>query len=322
VNLREYLIILNRKKGTIVSAVFIFLALASILTFIQPLKYEAVSKILVVQKFEPGVDPYNAAKANEYLSGILAKVISSNSFFDEIQKAGFNIDKSYFSDEPLKQAKKWRQTVFAHAESSSGVIAINVYHSDKYQLEQIARAVNYALLTKHQQYHGGGDSVVLRVVDNPVYSLYPMKPNVPFNFAAAFVLGFIFSLSYIYLFPEERYSLRFWPRSRAKRSDIRWIRDEEEVRKGYEMLREVNKEYEQESAPAQTPAPHREETTIKLAEPEKTRLPYNSIRQESTANNRWEPPIPGNNDAKPIKEDDLSYEDIISRGRISNVFGK
>lgn len=208
---KQFLFTVNRKKGAIFLIIVIFLVTTAIFTFSQPLKYEANSKLLLVQNFGSAVDPYTASKSNEYLSDILASVTTSDYFFRDVMNAGFNIDQSYFPERADKKIKMWQKTVSAKSINDTGIIAISVYHPDKYQLEQIARAVNYVLKTKNSQYHGGGDRVSVKTIDEPIISNWPTKPNVFLNFGLAMILGLVFGLNYVYLFPEIKQSSEFWP---------------------------------------------------------------------------------------------------------------
>lgn len=208
--LNEFLSLAGRKKATVLSWVILFLALAIIFTAIQPFKYGAKSKLLVVQSYDGIVDPYAASRSNEYLSNILASMVSSESFFYEVVNSGFYVDQSYFSQRADKRLREWNKTVDAKAVNDTGVIIINVYHRDKYQAEQIASAVNYVMKVKNGLYHGAGERVSVRVVDPPIVSRFPVKPNVVLNVSLAIILGPVFGLCYIYLLPEEKYSLRFW----------------------------------------------------------------------------------------------------------------
>lgn len=190
----------------------IFLAVTAVFTFIQPLKYEADSKLIVVQNLGGTiVDQYTASKSNEYLSSILAKVVSSENFFNDVMVSGFNIDKNYFSERSDEKMKMWEKTVYAGVISDTGIITISVFHPDKYQLGQIARAVNYILKTKNGQYHGGGDGVNVKIINEPIISNWPTKPNFILNFGMALVLGLIVGFNYVYLFPETNNDVGLWP---------------------------------------------------------------------------------------------------------------
>jgi capsular polysaccharide biosynthesis protein len=208
---KDYLSLINKKKGTIISFVLIFIFLASIFTVVQPFKYGSKAQVLIIQD-SVSLDAYTAAKSTEYLSNILAKVISSNSFFENVLNSGYAVSKNYFGQTVKDQMKIWNKTVSAKSNSDSGIISINVYHKDRSQTDLIARAVVYTLQTKHGLYHGGADNVSIKVIDEPITSKYPVKPNLILNFSLALVLGLIFSGIYIYLFPEKKYSVRLMPK--------------------------------------------------------------------------------------------------------------
>jgi len=215
-NIQEYINVLKQKKQTVFSSVALFLVFAVILTVIQPFKYGSETKILVVQKNQYGVDPYQVNKANEYVSAVLADVITSNSFFNEVINSGFAVNRNYFPARLEDQSKEWKKTVKANS-SNRGIITLSVFHKDKYQADQIIRAINVALKDKHAFYHGSGDNIEIRIIDQPFTSELPVKPNVVLNLVFGILFGLLFALTYVYLFPEDKYNLRLWPRRKSKR---------------------------------------------------------------------------------------------------------
>ncbi|MEK7097644.1 MAG: hypothetical protein AAB906_02245 [Patescibacteria group bacterium] len=214
--INEFFKLIGKRKQTIFAIVLLFVFVASVLTLIQPLRYESRSKLLVLQDFGDNFDPYSAAKSNEYLSNLLARITTSEVFFEEMADSGFNVDGKYFSDRADKKLKIWEKTVVAKAFNDSGIISVNIYHTDRYQTEQIARAVNYVLKTKNSQFYAGGSSVNIKVIDEPIVSKWPVKPNAPLNIGFAVILGFISGLFYIYILPDEKYSLRILPKPRNR----------------------------------------------------------------------------------------------------------
>ncbi|MDD4271409.1 MAG: hypothetical protein PHF50_01245 [Patescibacteria group bacterium] len=217
---KDYLALISRKKGTMASFVFIFVILAIILSLAQPFKYGSSSQVLIIQN-SVNSDPYLASKSTEYLSNILAKVVSSNSFFENVLNSGYYIDKNYFGNTIKGQMKTWSKTVSAKAINDSGIISLDVYHTDRSQAELINRAVAYTLQTKHGLYHGGGDNVSIKVIDEPITSNYPVKPNLVLNFGLALALGLIFFGVYVYLFPEEKYNVRLMPKFAGHKNKTR-----------------------------------------------------------------------------------------------------
>lgn len=183
----------------IITLLFVLLAIG--VSAASPFKYGSSTKLLTIISFNDSVDPYVASKSNEYLSNVLSQIVTSGSFFEKIKESGFNIDKNYFSGSDKKQIKKWNKTARAKSETGSGIIDIDVYHTDRDQAEQIARAVAYTLQTDHMQYHGYGKNVEIKVIDKPITSTFPVQPNLALNLGLGLFFGLIFSLSYIYLFP-------------------------------------------------------------------------------------------------------------------------
>lgn len=224
--LKDYLSLIVRRKITIGFFVIIFLILATILSLIQPFKYNSNSQILVIQN-SGNPDPYLASKSTEYLSNILAKVVSSNSFFENVLNSGYYVNKTYFGETVKDRMEVWPKTVSARAINDSGIISLDVYHPDKSQAELINRAVIFTLQTKHGLYHGGGDNVVIKIIDEPVTGNYPVKPNLILNFGLALILGLVFSGIYIYLFPEEKYNIKLAPKFAAR--EVKEVKEEDEL---------------------------------------------------------------------------------------------
>ncbi|HTW96652.1 MAG TPA: hypothetical protein VMD74_03295 [Candidatus Methylomirabilis sp.] len=212
----EFFKLIGRKKQTIAFLFIVFLAVAVIFSAVQPFKYGSSMKLLTVINFGQNVDPYTASRSNEYLSNLLAKIVSSGTFFAKVEDSGYKIDKNYFSGTEKQQIKKWSKTVKAKSVADTGIIAIDVYHTNRDQAEEIAKAVAYTLQTTNTQYHGYGNAVEIKIIDAPLTSTYPVQPDLPLNLGVAFALAIIFSFCYVYLFPGEKYDLHFWPAKRNK----------------------------------------------------------------------------------------------------------
>lgn len=225
--------LLKRKKQTIFTVVFIVLIITLIVSLVGPLKYGAKSRLLVIQN-TAGTDPYTVSKSNEYLGNLFSQVAYSSSFFDFVLNSNYNIDKNYFSGSYNQQLKLWQKTVQTKTLSDTGIVEIMIYHPDPYQAQQIALAVNDVLINKNSNYQGNGEAIKINIIDQPLVSTYPVKPNLPENLGVALAASLLFSLFYIYLFPEERYNLRLWPAK--KRRTVR--RDNQPKKVDYYPLEE------------------------------------------------------------------------------------
>lgn len=196
---KSFLTILSRKRKTVYGVMALFLVLAIALIAVQRFKYSAESQLLVVQEYSGVVDAYTASKSSEHLSSVLASVVSSNSFYTKVITTSPSINTAYFGSNPKDQVREWGNTVKAQSINDSGIIAITVYHPDKTEAEKIAGAVNYVLMTQHSAYDGAGEAVKVRLIDQPIASSFPVKPNVPLILLTSVVLAGIFSVMYIYL---------------------------------------------------------------------------------------------------------------------------
>lgn len=214
--INEYIKLIGKKKGSIFSLIFVITILTLAVLLISPLKYEAKSRLLVVQSTN-GNDPYTISRSNEYLGNLFSQVAYSGSFYNLVLDSSYDIDKNYFSGNYSEQIKKWHNTVNTKTLADTGIITINVYHTNPYQAQQIALAVNDVMMNKNSNYQGGAQGIKVNIIDQPLVSSYPVKPNIVQNTGLALFIALILSLVYIYLFPEERYSIRLWPRNRVKK---------------------------------------------------------------------------------------------------------
>ena len=292
-NIHEYVNVLKQKKQTVFSAVALFLVFAVILTIIQPFKYGSETKILVVQKNQYGVDPYQVNKANEYAGAVLADVITGNSFFNEVINSGFDVNRNYFPARLEEQSKEWKKAVKANS-SSRGIITLSVFHKDKYQADQIIRAINATLKDKHALYHGSGDNIEIRIIDQPFTSELPVKPNVVFNLLFGALFGLLFALTYAYLFPEDKYNLRLWPQRKRKQ---RYDYDEEQE---LEFGGGVNKSKDYDV----------EEAIKKLRQREKMQV-FEPQQDENIFEN--------NSVNESYKNNNSDYENMAKQGSMKNV---
>lgn len=212
----DFIKLLIKKRGTMFTVVFVIIVLTVGISLIGPLKYGAKSRLLVVQH-TIGSDPYTVSKSNEYLGNLFAQVAYSGSFYNLVLASSYNIDKNYFSGNYNQQMKIWGKTIETKTLSDTGIIEINIYHPNPYQAQQIALAVNDIMINNNANYQGNGAGIKISIIDQPLISNYPVKPNLLQNLAVALIGGLLVSLFYVYLLPEDRYSLRLWPKKRLRK---------------------------------------------------------------------------------------------------------
>ncbi len=157
-------------------------------TLVQQDKYEATTKLLVIQQSQEKIDPYTASKSAENISSVLREVMYTNSFFQSVMRADYFITDNFgVTDE--QKLKSWKKTVSVDILKDTGIITVSVYNRDKLQAEQIAHAIANVLVTQGKEYHGGGDDVTIRIIDGPRVSDRTVIPNIPEDTALGFVLG-------------------------------------------------------------------------------------------------------------------------------------
>lgn len=174
------------------------LVLALIVTFVQPLRYSSTARMLILQDVGSSVDAYTASRAEERIADNLSTLIYTSTFFDQVIESGFSVDESQFPNDDSKRRKEWGRTVKATVARGSGLLTLTVYNTDVREAEQIVRAIAYVLTERVDEYTSGGN-VSTQLVDEPLNSRWPVKPNILANIFSGFVLGAFVGMAYVIL---------------------------------------------------------------------------------------------------------------------------
>lgn len=203
----KFVSLMKGRKWTILSVTFLFFFLSLAITFISPLEYRATTKLLITQNDNSG-DAYSLSRSNQFLSSVFSEVVYSSSFFDQVLKAGFNIDQTVFTSDQNKNMKKWRHMVSAKSIGDTGMIVIDTYSENKYQVSQVNQAVAFILQTKNSLYHGLGDKISVKIIDKTSVSNWPVKPNIILNAILGIIFGLIIGFCLVYLYPEKKLTIK------------------------------------------------------------------------------------------------------------------
>src|SRR5688572_19836487 len=188
--------LLERHWRTIaVSAVLVMVAAAA-LSFVRPLEYSSALRLLIMQKAGVNLDPCTAILSAERIADNLSQVIYTSVFYDKVTAAGFDIDRSYFDPVESRRRLQWSRMVSTQVTHETGFLQISVYHRDKEQASEIARAIAFVLTTEGNQFIGGRD-LEIRLVDTPLQSRFPVRPNIPLNAFLGAVIGVLLSSLYL-----------------------------------------------------------------------------------------------------------------------------
>ncbi|MDD5251664.1 MAG: Wzz/FepE/Etk N-terminal domain-containing protein [Patescibacteria group bacterium] len=192
----NYVATLWRGSKTIVMFGLMAALFGAGLSFVFPLQYSSTMRLLIIQKQLSQADPYTAIKASERIADNLGQIIYTTSFYEKVMGAKFNTDASVFSADEVKKRRQWREMIDTQVIRGTGMLAVTVYHVDRDQAEQFARAIAFVLTTDGAQYVGGGD-LEIKLVDEPLQSRFPVKPNIPANAFTGLVLGIIVGSGYV-----------------------------------------------------------------------------------------------------------------------------
>ena len=194
----NYSKILKSNYKFIIATMLIVAVLALAITALQTFKYQATTRLLVIQKQVANLDAYTAAKSGERIAKNLAEVVYTSSFYDNVIDSNMNLKKE-FSDNETERRKEWQRDIEVNTVPETGLLAVSAYNANPEYAAQIARSIAFVLVNRGGEYHGGGPDVEIKIVDNVLVSKYPARPNVFLNLALGLLIGLVFSGAYAIL---------------------------------------------------------------------------------------------------------------------------
>jgi capsular polysaccharide biosynthesis protein len=198
----NYLKILKQNWQAMILFTAALVILITIISLLQLFEYRARVNLLIIQKQTATLDAYGAARASQSLANNFATVVKTDSFFKKVIASNSQIDVTW----PLKEdqrRKTWNKMIGASVAPETGILTLNVYQKNPDQAKLIANTIASVLATQGSEYHGGGDSVSIKIVDPALVSNYPVRPNIIFNIAGALLIGLILSGSF-FLWREQK----------------------------------------------------------------------------------------------------------------------
>ncbi len=187
------LTILKKRYKFIIFSGLLIGTVALLVSLLFPLEYRADAQALIISKSRYGVDPYTVVKSAERVGENLVQVIGTSDFYNKVMlQAGYNIDRTKFDKLSERERRKlWQKTVKSSVVYGTGVVNVSAYDSNVKQAKQLAGATVDALAAKGWEYVGG--DVTIKVVNQPVVTRFPVRPNIILNFAMGFVVGMVLS---------------------------------------------------------------------------------------------------------------------------------
>lgn len=184
---------LKKHLGFMLFVGFAAAIIAALVTLALPREYRADAQILIISQTRFGVDPYTVVKSAERIGENLVQIIRSNDFYEKVMALeGYSVDTSRFDDvSERKKRKRWVKAVEPSVVYGTGVLNLSAYHTDPSEARELASAASDALVSHGWEYVGG--DVSMKIVNSPVVTNWPVRPNIIFTTIAGFILGIFFS---------------------------------------------------------------------------------------------------------------------------------
>lgn len=194
-------------KGILVFSL-VAMSLAVIYSVARPMDYSSEIQALVIYNQSSDLDSYTAAKSAEKVGKSLSSVVGTTSFLDLVVREGETDLSDVTSLSEREKRREWSDKVSASVIPETGLIRIEAYDPDPERSAELASAVASALIKNADEYHGGGDAIQVKVVNQALTSSYPVRPNLLANVGAAFVFSLALSLAYVFLKDDVRKLLK------------------------------------------------------------------------------------------------------------------
>lgn len=178
----------NKYKMIIVSGIVVAV-ISLVITLLFPLEYRADAQVLIISRSRYGVDPYTTVKSAERIGENIAQVMETNDFYNKVmEQSGYNIDKSRFTNVSERtKRKRWQKAIDGSIVYGTGVLNVSAYSRTQEQALQLAGAAVSALSSQGWEYVGG--DVIIKVVNEPVATRFPARPNLVLNAILGFLAG-------------------------------------------------------------------------------------------------------------------------------------
>lgn len=180
-----------------------------LISLLFPLQYRADSQLIVITKGEEGVDAYTAMRSSEKIGESLMNIVETNDFFAKVASNVENdkIKEKFSGVSEQERRETWSDTVDASLNYGTGMLSVSTYDKDPAQAKKLNKKVLEALLNETEEYVG--QKVNLKVVNPPLVTKYPVKPNLLINTVIGFVIGLISSFGYLWFKRKQEHHFLF-----------------------------------------------------------------------------------------------------------------
>lgn len=195
--MESFLNVLRPRRRFIVFFAIGTAVLAGALSLLQPLKYSAAVRLLITQKAAFTLDPYTAIRSTELIGENLAQLLETSSFLERVLQSGYKIDRNYFALSERRRRRLWENTIEASHVRGTGLLHITIYHPRRDEAVKLVAATAFLLSSQGSDYIGR--DLQVRLVDAPLTSRLPVKPNLPLNMLAGALVGAVAGSGWVWV---------------------------------------------------------------------------------------------------------------------------
>ena len=158
------------------------------ISLIVPHFYSAETQILVISRDRSGLDPFTETKLAERVGENLSQIIQTEDFFHKVTETGQSVDRSRWGNLATGQERqRWRDDIQGEMVYGTNLLKLRVYAKEPEGARALAAAVTETLIARGWEYVGS--NVSLKVVNSPLVSRWPARPNPLVNAAGGLALG-------------------------------------------------------------------------------------------------------------------------------------
>lgn len=180
------------RQWKLLITVGIVVAVVSVgVSFLFPQEYRADAQVLIISKTRTGVDPYTTVKSAERVGENIAAVMETSDFYEKVRaQESYRVDWQRFTElDERKRRKLWKKTINPSVSYGTGVLNVSTYAPNKDGARQLAAASVRALVEQGWEYVGG--DVTIKIINNPVVTKWPARPDFVVNAIAGFIAGIL-----------------------------------------------------------------------------------------------------------------------------------
>lgn len=193
---------MRRHQTAILFITLLTLALSGAVTAIQPTEYRSSFSVVLIDQ-TLNIDGYAAAKSAERLSQSLGQLVETDVFadkiYDELRGASLAQGNELFSTDQHLRREAWKRQVETRVQADVGLVRIAVFQPQPDAAQAIASTLSKQLVAFGRQYIGGGQNILFRIVDYPLPSERPARPNIILNLSAGLIVGLFGSMIFFWL---------------------------------------------------------------------------------------------------------------------------